>query len=101
VYQSKSLTLLLLLVVLCAAAVSLSDGGPFRDIPRDVRSEAHDDSIAIREDAAMIRDTANSAPVEVKMMWASISYHVVALHAAAKAETKVAATHLSPHPKDW
>jgi hypothetical protein len=44
----------------------------------------------------MIRNEAKSAPVELKMMGASLRYHMTALHAAAKAETKIAATHLSP-----
>lgn len=63
--------------------------------------EAHDDSIAIREDAVMLRASAKSAPVELKMMWASILYNVTVLHAAARVETRVAATHIAPHPKDW
>jgi hypothetical protein len=90
------------LVALCAAAVSLqSDGGPWRDVTRDLRLEAHDDSIAIREDAAGIRASAKAAPTHLKMIWASIRYNVIALHASARAETKVAVAHLSPRPKDW
>jgi hypothetical protein len=64
------------------------------------RLEAHDDAIAIREDAAIIRDTADSAPLELKMMWSSIRYNVTALHAAAKAETNIAATRLAPRVND-
>jgi hypothetical protein len=90
------------LVALLAGVVSLqSGGGRWRDVTRDFRLEAHDDSLAIREDAAMIRDSAKSAPVELKMMWASLRYNVTALHASARAETKVAVSHLSPRPKDW
>jgi hypothetical protein len=102
VYQPKSHTLLLLLVVLCAGVVSFQSGGAvWRDAIRDLRLEAHDDSIAIRDDAAGIRDSAKSAPVELKMMWVSLRYSVTALHASARAETKVAVAHLSPRPKDW
>ena len=101
VYQSKSLTLLLLLVALFAGAVSLqSAGGRWRDIARDFRVEAHDDSIAIREDAAMLRDSAREAPVELKMVWADLRYNITALDASARAETKVAVSHLSTRPKE-
>jgi hypothetical protein len=100
VYQSKSHTLLLLLVALLAGVVSLqSGGGRWRDVTRDLRLEAHDDSIAIHEDAAMLRDSAKSAPVELKMVWASIRYNVTALHASARAETKVAVTEIAPRRK--
>ena len=44
----------------------------------------------------MIRDSAKSAPIELKLMWARISYNVTALHAAAKAETRVAVTQIAP-----
>ncbi len=90
------------MVALCAAAVGLqSGGGPWRNIKRDVRIEAHDDSIAVRDDASMLRDIAKSAPVEIKVMWNSLRYNVTALHASARAETKVAITRLSPRPRDW
>jgi len=90
------------LVALFAGVVSLqSGGGRWGDVTRDIRLEAHDDSIAVHEDIAMLRDVAKSAPVEAEMMWASIHYHLTALHASARAETKVAATYLSPRPKDW
>jgi hypothetical protein len=101
VYQSKSLTFLLLLVALFTGVVSFqSGGGRWGDIVRDFRLEAHDDSIAVHDDATMIRDVAKSAPIEAQMIWASLRYHVTALHASARAETKVAATYL-PRPKDW
>jgi hypothetical protein len=101
VYQSKSLTFLLLLVALFAGVVSFqSDGGRWGDIARNFRLEAHDDSIAVHEDATMLRDVAKSLPIEAQMMWASLRYHVTTLHASAKAETKVVATYL-PRPKDW
>jgi hypothetical protein len=97
--------LLLLWVALFAGVVSFqSVGGRWRDVARDFRLEAHDDSLAIREDAAMLRDSAKSAPVELKMMWASLRYNVTALHASARAETKVAVSHVAPlssRPKDW
>ncbi len=99
--QSKSLTFFLLLAILCAAAVSLqSDGVRWRDLPRDVRIEAHDDSIAIREDAAGLRDSAKAAPLEVKQIWGSLRYNVTELHAAAKAETRVAEAEISPGPRE-
>jgi hypothetical protein len=101
VYQSKSHTLLLLLVVLLTGVVSFQSGGAvWRDLLRDVRIEFHNDSIAIRDDAVMMRDSAKSAPVEFKVMWASLSYHVTALNAAAKVETRVAARRLAPRPRD-
>jgi hypothetical protein len=101
VYQSKSHTLLLLLVALFAAVASLqSGGGRWRDVTRDFRLEAHDDSLAIREDAAMLRDTAKSAPVELKVICASLRYHVTELSASARAETKVAVTELAPRRKE-
>ena len=90
------------MVALFAGVVSFqSGGGRWRDVVRDFKLEAHEDSIAIREDATIIRDGAKSAPVELKMMGTSLSYHVGVLHAAAKAETRVAAIHLSSRPKDW
>ena len=100
-YQSKSLTLLLLLVALFAGVVSLqSGGGRWRDVTRDFRLEAHDDSIAIREDAAMIKASARLAPAQVRMIWSSIRYNVTALQASAKAESRVAATHLYSRRND-
>jgi hypothetical protein len=48
----------------------------------------------------MIRDLTQSAPIELRIMWAAIHYNLTALHASAKVETKVAATHLIPHGKD-
>ena len=102
VRQYKSHTFLLLLVALSAGAVNLQSGGAvWRDVVRDIRIEAHDDSIAMRDDVVMMQDSVKSAPVELKMMWASLSYHVTALHAAARAETKIAATRISPRPRDW
>ena len=67
VYQSKPLTVCLLLVALFAGVVSFqSGGGRWRDVVRDFKLEAHEDSIAIREDATIIRDGAKSAPVELE-----------------------------------
>ena len=89
------------MVALFAGVVSFqADGGRWRDVTRDFQLEAHDDSIAVREDATMLRDAAKAAPIEFRTMWASIRYNVTALHASAKAETKVAATYIAPRRKD-
>jgi hypothetical protein len=102
VRQYKSHTFLLLLVALFAGVVNFQSGGAvWRDVIRDFRIETHNDSIAIRDDVVMMRDSVKLAPVEVKMIWASLHYHVISLDASAKAETKVAVTYLAPRPKDW
>jgi hypothetical protein len=89
------------LVALFTGVVSFqSDGGRWRDVTRDFRLEAHDESIAIREDASMIRDIARSAPLEFRAIWARIRYSITALHASAKAETRVAETYISPRRRD-
>jgi hypothetical protein len=101
VYKNKFRPLLLFVSVFFAAAVSLqSDGDGWRALRTDFRAEAHQDSIALREDARLLKDGSKSTPSTLKMVWTNINYSMTELQADVRAESKVAATRLTTRRQD-
>jgi hypothetical protein len=100
VSQSQSLTLLLLSFVPFAFAASLQSGGGWREFSGEFRIEAREDMLSLSEDIRLARYEAISAPADIKRLWADVSYRMIELRAAARADTTIAATQFSGRGKN-
>jgi hypothetical protein len=83
-----------------AFAASLQSGGGWREFSGDFRMEAREDMLSLSEDIRLARYEATSAPADMKRLWADVSYRMIELRSAARADTTIAATQFSARGKN-